>query len=142
MRKRPTGFTLLALVLGVGLIAGFPAFLAYPPTPGDPYGLLQRASLAAALLLSALLALALWRCERWVGRAAVVWFAVLYLAAVVHTGDAFPDLQESLTWLSALLMMVFPFFVLAYVLERAARLRIPAVTLPRGTSRPVRRPVP
>lgn len=75
-RTRPTGFTILAVLLGIAapLMA---VALMRENHPATLAGALHRLAAVSTLASAAVLAIGLWRCERWVGKVAAAWAGLL-----------------------------------------------------------------
>jgi hypothetical protein len=84
-KRRPFGFAVLSALLGIGTALGAAVLMEGGRPPGVP-GAVTRLMDVLVLASGGVLAMGLWRCERWVGRVATVWGAlyVTQIALAMH----------------------------------------------------------
>jgi hypothetical protein len=120
---RPEGFALLAWFLGFRLIGRITDLLFSTGTPTGFVEGVARMVEVGSVACAAALVVGLWRCERWVGRAAIFWAASLALLRITGEMDSssFPTVSDFI-WSSLIVAMVLPVATAAYVWEKAGQL--------------------
>lgn len=123
--KRPRGFTLLAVLLGIAAVGGF-LDAAFPDVGGDqPPGV--QAVWLVWVVFAAVAAEALWRCRSWCVRATAVCGCASLVSYLVRAA-AMPHADPAAWFFGLLLRVIVVWLAVQYVHERAARLFGP----PRG----------